>query len=378
MVRKAKRKQARRGTGGKPGPELGRIRARIDEVDAALQELLSERAQLAQRVGISKHSDGRTVDFYRPEREAEVLRAAIARNKGPLRDEEILRLFREIMSACLAQQEPLKVAFLGPEGTFTQQAVFKQFGHSVRALALPTIEDVFHEVEAGSADFGIVPIENSTEGTVNHTLDRFLVSPLNICGEVELRIHQYLMGRMKSLEHVQRLCSHQQSLAQCRQWLDENLPLVDRIAVSSNAEGARRARDEQGTAAIAPQAAAEVYGLDVLVAEIEDRPDNTTRFLVVGNKTFRPSGQDKTTLLVSQRKTDAPGALYLLLEPLARNSISMTRIESRPSRRGKWDYVFFIDIEGHVEDKAVATALAELKRRASLFRVLGSYPRAIL
>ena len=378
MVRKAKRKQAKRGTGGKPAPELGRIRARIDEVDAALQELLSERAQLAQRVGISKHSDGRTVDFYRPEREAEVLRAAIARNKGPLRDEEILRLFREIMSACLAQQEPLKVAFLGPEGTFTQQAVFKQFGHSVRALALPTIEDVFHEVEAGSADFGIVPIENSTEGTVNHTLDRFLVSPLNICGEVELRIHQYLMGRMKSLEHVQRLCSHQQSLAQCRQWLDEHLPLVDRIAVSSNAEGARRARDEQGTAAIAPQAAAEVYGLDVLVAEIEDRPDNTTRFLVVGNKTFRPSGQDKTTLLVSQRKTDAPGALYMLLEPLARNSISMTRIESRPSRRGKWDYVFFIDIEGHVEDKAVAAALAELKRRASLFRVLGSYPRAIL
>ena len=378
MVRKAKRKQTKRGTGSKPAPELGRIRARIDEVDAALQELLSERAQLAQRVGISKHSDGRTVDFYRPEREAEVLRAAIARNKGPLRDEEIIRLFREIMSACLAQQEPLKVAFLGPEGTFTQQAVFKQFGHSVRALALPTIEDVFHEVEAGSADFGIVPIENSTEGTVNHTLDRFLVSPLNICGEVELRIHQYLMGRMKSLEHVQRLCSHQQSLAQCRQWLDENLPLVDRIAVSSNAEGARRARDEQGTAAIAPQAAAEVYGLDVLVAEIEDRPDNTTRFLVVGNKTFRPSGQDKTTLLVSQRKTDAPGALYMLLEPLARNSISMTRIESRPSRRGTWDYVFFIDIEGHVEDKAVAAALAELKRRASLFRVLGSYPRAIL
>jgi chorismate mutase/prephenate dehydratase len=378
MAKKAKRKQTKRGSGDKPAPELGRIRARIDEVDAALQELLSERAQLAQRVGISKHSDGRTVDFYRPEREAEVLRAAIARNKGPLRDEEILRLFREIMSACLAQQEPLKVAFLGPEGTFTQQAVFKQFGHSVRALALPTIEDVFHEVEAGSADFGIVPIENSTEGTVNHTLDRFLVSPLNICGEVELRIHQYLMGRMKSLEHVQRLCSHQQSLAQCRQWLDEHLPQVDRIAVSSNAEGARRARDEQGTAAIAPQAAAEVYGLDVLVAEIEDRPDNTTRFLVVGNKTFRPSGQDKTTLLVSQRKTDAPGALYLLLEPLARNSISMTRIESRPSRRGKWDYVFFIDIEGHVEDKAVAAALAELKRRASLFRVLGSYPRAIL
>jgi chorismate mutase/prephenate dehydratase len=378
MVKKAKRAVKKTARSVKPKADLGRIRARIDEVDTALQELLSERARLAQQVGISKHADGRTVDFYRPEREAEVLRAALARNKGPLRDEEILRLFREIMSACLAQQEPLKIAFLGPEGTFTQQAVFKQFGHSVRALALPTIEDVFHEVEAGAADFGIVPIENSTEGTVNHTLDRFLISPLNICGEVELRIHQYLMGRMQSLENIQRICSHQQSLAQCRQWLDEHLPDVERVAVSSNAEGARRARDEQGTAAIAPQAAAEVYGLEVLVAQVEDRPDNTTRFLVIGDKTFQPSGHDKTTLLVSQRKTDAPGALYLLLEPLARNAISMTRIESRPSRRGKWDYVFFIDIEGHARDEAVARALADLKHRASLFRVLGSYPRAIL
>jgi chorismate mutase/prephenate dehydratase len=368
----------KRSGGSAPRVDLAGIRLRIDEIDAALHGLLNERARLAQKVGISKHADGHTVDFYRPEREAEVLRSALKRNKGPLRDEEILRLFREIMSACLAQQEPLKVAFLGPEGTFTQQAVFKQFGHSVRALALPTIEEVFHEVEAGAADFGVVPIENSTEGTVTHTLDRFLLSPLNICGEVELRIHQFLMGRMKSLEHVQRICAHQQSLAQCRQWLDGHLPQVERIAVSSNAEGARRARDEQGTAAIAPQAAAEVYGLDVLVAEIEDRPDNTTRFLVIGSKTFRPSGEDKTTLLVSAGRTDAPGALYLLLEPLAKNGISMTRIESRPSRRRKWDYVFFIDIEGHAEDRNVAAALARLKRGASLFRVLGSYPRAIL
>jgi chorismate mutase/prephenate dehydratase len=378
MVSKSKGKQAKRGGSKKPAVDLAKIRTRIDEIDVALHSLLNERARFAQQVGISKHADGHTVDFYRPEREAEVLRTALKRNKGPLRDEEILRLFREIMSACLAQQEPLKVAFLGPEGTFTQQAVFKQFGHSVRALALPTIEDVFHEVEAGSADFGVVPIENSTEGTVTHTLDRFLISPLNICGEVELRIHQFLMGRMKSLEHVQRICSHQQSLAQCRQWLDEHLPQVERIAVSSTAEGARRARDEQGTAAIAPQAAAEVYGLDVLVAEIEDRPDNTTRFLVIGSKNFRPSGEDKTTLLVSAGRTDAPGALYQLLESLAKNSISMTRIESRPSRRRKWDYVFFIDIEGHAEDERVAAALTDLKRRASLFRVLGSYPRAIL
>jgi chorismate mutase/prephenate dehydratase len=369
---------ARRRAQGPPALDLNGIRARIDEIDASLQALLNERARFAQQVGISKHADGHTVDFYRPEREAEVLRAALRRNKGPLRDEEILRLFREIMSACLAQQEPLKVAFLGPEGTFTQQAVYKQFGHSVRALALPSIEEVFHEVEAGSADFGVVPIENSTEGTVMHTLDRFMISPLFVCGEVELRVHQYLMGRMTSLADVQRICSHQQSLAQCRQWLAENLPEAERVVVASNAEGARRARDEQGSAAIGPQAAAEVYGLNVLVAEIEDHPDNTTRFLVIGGKTFLPSGADKTTLLVSAGKTDAPGALYQLLEPLAKNGISMTRIESRPSRRRKWDYVFFIDIEGHVADKRVAAALADLKKRASLYRVLGSYPRSVL
>jgi len=361
-----------------PKVDLTRVRRQIDSIDAQLQQLLNERARLAQQVGISKHAAGHTVDFYRPEREAEVLRMALARNKGPLRDEEILRLFREIMSACLAQQEPLKVAFLGPEGTFTQQAVYKHFGHSVRALALPAIEEVFHEVEAGAADFGVVPIENSTEGTVNHTLDRFLVSPLSICGEVELRIHQYLMGRMNSLEHVRRVCSHQQSLAQCRQWLDEHLPDIERVPVSSNAEAARRARDEQGTAAIAPQAAAEVYGLNVLVAQIEDRADNTTRFLVVGSKVFRASGEDKTTLLVSTGRTGASGALFQLLEPLARAGVNMTRIESRPSQRRKWDYVFFIDVEGHCEDEKVAQALEELKGRASLFRVLGSYPRAIL
>jgi chorismate mutase/prephenate dehydratase len=374
------RKSTRRPRAGAPraATDLASIRRRIDEIDASLHALLNERATYAQQVGISKHADGHTVDFYRPEREAQVLRAALERNKGPLRDEEILRLFREIMSACLAQQEPLKVAYLGPEGTFTQQAVYKQFGHSVRALALPAIEDVFHEVEAGAADFGVVPIENSTEGTVTHTFDRFLVSPLRICGEVELRIHQYVVGRMTSLETVQRVCAHQQSLAQCRQWLDQHLPEAERIAVSSNAEGARRARDELGTAAIGPQAAAELYGLNVLVAEIEDRPDNTTRFLVVGNKTFQPSGDDKTTLLVSAGKTDAPGALYQLLQPLAMNAISMTRIESRPSRRRKWDYVFFIDIEGHAEDAKVAPALADLKKRASLFRVLGSYPKSIL
>jgi chorismate mutase/prephenate dehydratase len=381
------RKPARAtGAAVKPGAvpvkaALEAIRERIDGIDAQLHALINERARLAQQVGISKHASGHTVDFYRPEREAQVLHTALERNRaerGPLRDEEILRLFREIMSACLAQQEPLKIAFLGPEGTFTQQAVYKQFGHSVRALPLTSIEEVFHEVESGTADFGVVPIENSSEGTVNNTLDMFLTSALGICGEVELRIHHNLMGQLAALGDVQRVCAHPQALAQCRGWLTEHMPGVERVPVSSNAEGARRARDEEGTAAIAPMAAAEVYGLNVLVPEIEDRPDNTTRFLVIGRKSFPPSGQDKTTLLVSASHTDAPGALFRLLEPFAQLGISMTRIESRPSRRRKWDYVFFIDLEGHAANEPLATALAQLKGQTSLCRVLGSYPRAIL
>jgi chorismate mutase / prephenate dehydratase len=358
--------------------DLEKVRARIDAVDSSIHALISERAQLAQQVGISKTAEGRTVDFYRPEREAQVLRMAKARNKGPLRNEEVLRLFREIMSACLAQQEPLKVAYLGPEGTFTQTAVLTHFGHSVRALPLVSIEEVFHEVEAGSADFGVVPVENSTEGTVNNTLDRFLHSPLKICGEVELRIHHSLMGKMSAFEDIKRVCSHQQSLGQCRAWLEEHLPDAELVPVSSNAEGARRARDERGTAAIAGDTAAEVYGLKVLAAQIEDRPDNTTRFFVLGRKLFAPSGEDRTTLLVSMEHSDASGALFRLLEPLAKHDVSMTRIESRPSHRRKWDYVFFIDVEGHAEEKHVAKALAALKQRASLFRLLGSYPRAVI
>ena len=330
--------------------DLADVRRKIDSVDEKIHGLLNDRARLAQLVGISKTKEGRTVDFYKPEREAQVLRMARERNNGPLRDEEVLRLFREIMSACLAQQEPLKVAFLGPEGTFTQAAVLAHFGHSVRALPLVSIDEVFHEVEAGNADFGVVPIENSTEGTVNHTLDRFLSSPLKICGEVELRIHHFLMGAMSSLGRIERVCSHAQALAQCRAWLDDHLPNVEQVPVSSNAEGARRARDEKGTAAIAGDTAAEVYGLKVLATEIEDRPDNSTRFLVLGRKVFSPSGEDRTTLLLSAGHSDSPGALYRLLEPLAKYRISMTRIESRPSHRRKWDYVFFVDVEGHSEE----------------------------
>jgi len=364
--------------GDAPRGDLGSIRTQIDAIDARIHELLNERARFAQQVGVSKTASGKAVDFYRPEREAQVLRKALERNRGPLRNEEIARLFREIMSACLAQQEPLKVAFLGPEGTFTQAAVLKHFGSSVRALPLPAIDEVFHEVEGGIADFGVVPIENSSEGTVSHTLDMFLGSALKICGEVELRVQHHLMGRMSTLSDVKRVCAHAQALAQCRGWLDEHLPEPERVPVSSNAEGARRARDERGTAAIASRAAAEIYGLNLLAEEIEDRSDNTTRFLVIGRKLFTPSGADRTTLLVSASGTDDPGALFRLLEPFAEHGINMTRIESRPSRKRKWDYVFFMDVEGHVSDPPLAKALASLEARASLFKVLGSYPRAVL
>jgi chorismate mutase / prephenate dehydratase len=274
--------------------------------------------------------------------------------------------------------KPLAVAFLGPEGTYTQAAVFKHFGHAVHAVPRASIDEVFHEVQVATADFGVVPVENSSEGTVNNTLDRFLTTDVRICGEIELKVEHSLVGRMPDLKHVKRVCAHPQALGQCRGWLDKNLNGLEYIAVSSNAEGARRARDEIGTAAIASEVAAEIYGLKILVPRIEDHEDNTTRFLVLGTGTLPASGSDKTTLLVSAAATAEAGALFRLLEPLARHKVSMSRIESRPSRRRKWDYVFFIDLDGHATDAPVAAALQELQERASLFRVLGSYPRAPL
>ena len=364
--------------GDKKTPDLAEIRQKIDDVDAKIQSLISERARFAQIVGQSKGDLASAVDYYRPECEADVLRRVLDRNDGPLRDEEMLRLFREIMSACLAQQEPLKIGFLGPEGTFTQTAVTKHFGHSVRALPYHTIDEVFHEVESGAADFGVVPIENSTEGSVNNTLDMFLTSPLKIAGEIELRIEQHLLGNMTSHEDIQRVCAHEQSLAQCRGYLREYLPHVELIGMSSNAAGARRARDEEGTAAIGPDVAADVYDLKVMVSNIEDRADNATRFLVVGRKLLAASGNDRTTILISTDDTaGGAGVLHNLLKPLAEHGVSMTRIESRPSRRKNWDYVFFIDLEGHADESPVKEALAELEARSSLFRVLGAYPKAI-
>lgn len=356
--------------------ELVEVRDQIDRLDEQIQALISERARLAFRVRQSKGGSKHAVDFYRPEREAQVLRGVLERNQGPLSDEEMLRLFREIMSACLAQQEPLKVAYLGPEGTFTQQAVHRHFGHSVHAIGLPGIDAVFEQVQSGDGDFGVVPVENSTQGIVSHTLDMFLISDLKICGEIELRVHQNLLTLAKSLAHIERVYSHEQSLSQCKNWLRAHLPGVELIAVGSNSEAARRVRNAPEAAAVAGRAAAEVYGLPVLFADIEDHPDNTTRFLVIGRQIFAPSGHDKTTLLLSGN--EGPGLLYRLLEPFQIHRVNLTRIESRPSRLGKWAYVFFVDIEGHAEDPAVAAALQDLEKVSKLSRVLGSYPRAVL
>ncbi|MBS0214507.1 MAG: prephenate dehydratase [Proteobacteria bacterium] len=360
-----------------PSPiDLAALRARIDGLDSHIEELILERARYARQVGQAKGDLAAAVDYYRPEREAQVLRRVVDRNEGPLSDEVLVRLFREIMSACLAQQEPLKIGYLGPEGTFSQQAVHKHFGQSVRGLPLASIEEVFQEVGAGNADFGVVPVENSGQGTIQSTLEMFLTSPLTICGEVDLRVHQNLMSRTGRLEDVERVYSHPLSLAQCRGWLRQHLPHAERIPVSSNAEAARRARNADDAAAIAGESAGLVYNLKTIAGPIEDRGDNTTRFLVIGRSLFPPSGHDRTSLLVFIR--DRPGALYGVLEPLARRGISMNRIESRPSHEGLWQYAFFIDVSGHREESPLKDALEEINSAAGDVRVLGSYPVAVL
>ena len=354
---------------------LETLRVRIDQLDEKIQALISDRAQCAQEIAEAKQQAGEN-NFYRPEREVDVLRRVIARQHGPLSSEEMARLFREIMSACLALEMPMQVAFLGPEGTFTQAAALKHFGHSVHTVPLAGIDEVFREVESGAAHFGVVPIENSTEGVIDHTLDMFLSSPLRICGEVELRIHHHLLGKSKVLKKPKRVLSHQQSLAQCREWLDAKLPGVERVAVASNAEAARLAAKDASVVAIAGSSAAEIYRLNVLASNIEDEPDNTTRFLIIGRHDPLPSGDDKTSLLVSGK--NRAGSLMSLLAPLARHRINMTRIESRPARRGLWEYVFFVDIDGHMQDPKLRKAIAELEKDASFLKWLGSYPKAVL
>ena len=355
--------------------QLNNLRDKINTLDEQIQELITQRAKVAEEVAKAKENSGDVV-FYRAEREAEVLRKVMGRNKGPLSNEEMARLFREIMSACLALEQVMNIAFLGPEGTFTQAAALKHFGHSVKTLPMATIADVFREVESGAASYGVVPVENSTEGVITHTLDSFMNSSLKICGEVALRIHHHLQNKSGRVEEIKKIYSHQQSLAQCRQWLDTHLPDIELHDVGSNAKAAQMAAAEDGAAAIAGETAAEIYGLKIVRRNIEDQPDNTTRFIVIGQRATPASGIDKTSLLVYT--DNKPGALHGMLEPLSRNGLSMSRIESRPSRQGMWNYVFFIDVEGHIEDNNLKQALKELEQTASMVKVLGAYPQAVL
>jgi chorismate mutase/prephenate dehydratase len=354
---------------------LDELRDRIDALDERIQVLINERAACAREVAAVKQADGGDPHFYRPEREAAVLRRVGERNSGPLPAEEMIRLFREIMSACLALEKQLTIAYLGPAGTFTQAAALKQFGHSVKTLALDSIDAVFREVEAGAADYGVVPVENSTEGVISHTLDLFQRSPLSICGEVELRVHHHLLARDAGAR-ISRVLAHQQALAQCRGWLQAHLPHAELVAVGSNAEAARLVSKDDSAAAIASETAAEIYALKIIERNIEDQPNNTTRFLVIGKQAVLPSGNDKTSLLISVH--NKPGALYAMLQHIAQQGVSMTRIESRPSRQGIWQYVFYIDVEGHRDDPAVAAALAALAQEAVAVKVLGSYPKAVI
>ncbi|MDH5710155.1 MAG: prephenate dehydratase [Gammaproteobacteria bacterium] len=355
---------------------LADIRKRIDEIDTSIQSLVSERAQCAAKVAEIKQQLGESGHFYRPEREAQVLKAVKERNKGPLSDKAIAGIFREIMAACLALEKPLKVAFLGPEGTYTHSASIKHFGSHFEGEPVDNIEEVFRLVEADGANFGVVPVENSTEGVINHTLDLLMRSSLSISGEVELRIRHNLISSETELARIECVYSHQQSFAQCRLWLDKYLPNAQRIATNSNAEAVQMAREHKHSAAIAGIQAAELYDVPVLKSNIEDEPDNTTRFVVIGKHQSPPSGNDRTSLLVFAH--NRPGSLYGLLEPLAKRNISMSNIESRPSRKGVWEYVFFIDVDGHRDDENISQAISDIEKASAMVTVLGSYPKAAL
>lgn len=352
--------------------ELQRLRAEIDNLDTEMLALVSRRARLASRIGGIKQGN-----IYRPEREAQVLRRLGESNPGPLPEAAVYRIFREVMSACLALEQQLNIAFLGPAGTFSESAARKHFGSAPTFLPKAAIDDVYRAVEAGNAQYGVVPVENSTEGAIGRTLDLLLAGTLEICGEVQLRIHQNIMSKTASLAGLKRLYSHAQSLAQCHGWLNRNAAHLLRVPVASNAEAARMAADDVESCAVAGDAAAALYGLQLLASNIEDDPNNTTRFVVVGEHDAGPSGTDKTSIVFSV--PNRAGAVLALLEPLSRHGVSMTRFESRPARglgASEWKYVFFVNLEGHKSDPPVGAALAEMRAIAGFLKVLGSYPRA--
>ena len=357
---------------------LESLRDEIDSIDLQLLKLFNQRAKCTHDIADVKRSldsDATTV-YYRPEREIQLLKNLINKNEGPLTVEHVEKLFREILSCCLSLQHPLNIAYLGPPGTYTQAATMKQFGHFAKTRALTSIADVFREVAAEVCHYGVIPVENSTEGVVNHTLDCFMDSDLKICGEVSLPIHHsFMVPEPVSESDVEVIYSHEQSFAQCRHWLDTHMQGIERVAVLSNAEAAKRAHDASNAAAIAGDLAAEQYQMKVLHSNIEDIADNTTRFLVIGNQEVAPSGHDKTSILVATQNT--PGALFRVLEPFQERSISLTRIESRPSKVGVWTYVFFIDFDGHQTEDEITQVLSEVQEVAVSVRMLGSYPKSI-
>lgn len=355
---------------------IGELRVEIDAVDDELLRLLNRRAALTMEVGEVKRADGSATEFYRPEREASILRRLLEHNPGPLPDEDLVRVMREIISTCLSLEQALRIAYLGPEGTYTHAAVLKHFGGAVSPMACAHVSEVFRDVEARACDYGVVPLENSVGGSVNQTLDSLAASPLRICAEIVLDVHHQLLSTRAVLGEIRRVYAHEQALAQCRGWLDSHLPAAERIAFSSNAAAAQRAREDVESAAIASVEAGQRYGLTVLAANIEDFPHNTTRFAVLGRTIPRASGDDLTSVMFALH--NKPGALHAILAVLAERGISMSRIESRPARNGTWDYLFFVDLRGHSEDPVMAAALAEIERRAISFKLLGSYPRAIL
>lgn len=351
---------------------LKNCREQIDAIDEQLLKLVNERAKLAREIGSLKQGG----PIYRPEREAQILRRLMENNAGPLSSEAVTAIFRSVMSNCRALEKELTVAFLGPLGTFSEEAANKQFGDLSAPAQCATIDEVFHMVETGRVDYGVVPVENSTEGAVGRTLDLLMATSLNICGEIELPVHHNLLFKGTEKSRIRKLYSHAQSLSQCHEWLNQNLPDVERQAVASNAEAARLAATENGAAAVASRRAAELFDLQLVAENIEDDPKNTTRFLVLATHDVAPSGRDKTSLVLATK--NVPGAMVELLTPLAEHQVSMTKLESRPSRMGMWEYVFFMDIEGHHQDVSVASALAELQQKSSWLKVLGSYPIAVI
>ena len=350
--------------------ELSKRRAAIDAIDERIVALLNERAAQARAIGELKGG----APAYRPEREAEVLRHVSSAGKGPLAPDRVAAVFSEIMSACRALEQPMTVAYLGPEGTFSEMAVVKHFGRAVQGSPAASIDEAFRRVESKLVQNAVVPVENSTEGAIGRTLDLLLTTPLKICGEVVLRVRQNLLSVSGAMELYTRVYSHAQSLGQCHAWLSQNLPGAERVPLSSNAEAARRATAEADACAIGPEIAAERYGLKLVARSIEDDPRNMTRFLVLGTEDAGATGRDRTSIVMSA--PNRPGAVHELISPFAHHGVSMSRIESRPARTGQWEYLFYVDLEGHASDSRLAQALAELRQRAPFVKVFGSYPAA--